>query len=136
MDEVLPPATGAAAFQVSYGDPIAQAGFATALEHIADVGVPAIHDRISQTVSEIIDLADEFAVPVASSRAAHERAGIVVLAPRAREADPSHRSLFNHGISATTRSGTVRLSAHVSTTAETLRMLGDAFLSYATTVSR
>ncbi len=136
MDEVLPPATGAAAFQVSYGNPIAQAGFATALEHIADVGVPAIHDRISQTVSEIIDLADEFAVPVASSRAAHERAGIVVLAPEPERLTHLTAALFNHGISATTRSGTVRLSAHVSTSAETLRMLADSFLSYATTVSR
>lgn len=132
VDEVLPPTSGAAAFSVSNPDPVAQARFSAALEHLAEVGVPAVSARIAERVSAIIDLADEYAISVSSSRAENERAGIVVLDP-----DPDHlttltASLYNHGITATVRQGSVRLSAHVSTGEDSLLMLRDAFLSYAT----
>jgi len=41
-------------------------------------------------------------------------------------------SLHNHGVTATTRLGTVRLSIHAATSDETLEMLRAAFVSYST----
>jgi selenocysteine lyase/cysteine desulfurase len=135
LDEVLPPRRGAGAFSVSNPSPIAQAMFATALEEIASVGVDQINARIAITVSEIINLADEYAVPVVSSRAENERAGIVVVQPSADQLTVLTASLYNHGITTTTRGGAVRLSAHVSTTSDTLDMLRGAFLSFATAIN-
>jgi selenocysteine lyase/cysteine desulfurase len=135
MDEVPEPTRGAGKFQVSNPDPVAQARFAAALEEMASVGVPAIHTRIADRVSRIIDLADEFAIPVASSRAEPERAGIVVVEPEPDRLTVLAASLHNHGITATVRAGHVRLSAHATTDDETLAMLRAAFLSYATAAS-
>jgi selenocysteine lyase/cysteine desulfurase len=131
IDEVLPPARGAAAYSISNPSPIDQARFAAALEEIDGVGVPAISARLAEKVSRVIDLADEYAVPVASSRAENERAGIVVLEPAADQLTMLTASLFNHGVTATVRVGTVRLSPHVSTDEETFDMLRGAFMSYA-----
>lgn len=133
LDEILAPTAGA--FEGSDPDPVAQARFSASLEQFADVGVAAVSSRIAERVSAVIDLADEYAVHVESSRAENERAGIVVLAP-----DPDHltrltASLFNHGITATSAHGAVRLSAHVSTGEDSLLMLREAFLGFATAVS-
>jgi selenocysteine lyase/cysteine desulfurase len=135
MDDVPEPARSAGKFQVSNPDPVAQARFAAALEEIASVGVRAINARIAERVSAIIDLADEFAIPVTSSRAEHERAGIVVLAPENDRLTVLAASLHNHGITATTRGGSARLSAHASTGTETLALLKAAFVAYATAAS-
>jgi len=135
LDEVLPPARGAAAYSISNPSPIDQARFAAALEEIDGVGVPAISARLAEKVSRVIDLADEYAVPVASSRAENERAGIVVLEPAADQLTMLTASLFNHGVTATVRVGTVRLSPHVSTDEETFDMLRGAFLSYASAIT-
>jgi selenocysteine lyase/cysteine desulfurase len=132
LDEVLPAARGARAFSVTRADPIAQARLATALDLMADAGVAAISARIAQSVTRIIDLADEYAVPVVSPRDERERAGIVVLEPAPENLTVLTASLHNHGISATTREGKVRLSAHVSTDEETFEMLRASLLSYAT----
>ncbi|WP_167041052.1 aminotransferase class V-fold PLP-dependent enzyme [Salinibacterium sp. ZJ454] len=132
LDVVRPPARGAAAFTVSNPDPIAEARFAAALEQIAVVGVSDIRQRISGTVSQIIDIADEFVIPVGSSRDETERAGIVVLQPAPDQLTVLVASLHNHGVTVTTREGTVRVSAHASTNGETLDMLRAAFLSFAT----
>ncbi|WP_166878119.1 aminotransferase class V-fold PLP-dependent enzyme [Salinibacterium sp. ZJ450] len=132
LDVVRPPARGAAAFTVSNPDPIAEARFAAALEQIAVVGVSDIRQRISGTVSQIIDIADEFVIPVSSSRDETERAGIVVLQPAPDQLTVLVASLHNHGVTVTTREGTVRVSAHASTNGETLDMLRAAFLSFAT----
>lgn len=134
LDRIDPPARGARAFSVSNPDPIAQARLAVALESIAEVGVEEINATIADIVARIIDIADEFAVPVASSRAPHERAGIVVLTPATDQLTTLTASLHNHGISCTTRAGSVRLSAHVSTTDETIEMLRAALLGWATAV--
>jgi selenocysteine lyase/cysteine desulfurase len=135
-DELAPtiasPVRGARGFTVSRPDPVAQARLAAALEQIGQVGVAAIRERMTETVSRIIDLADEYAVPVVSSRDERERAGIVVLEPAADQLTVLAASLHNHGISATIRNATVRLSAHASTTDETLAMLRAAFLSFST----
>jgi selenocysteine lyase/cysteine desulfurase len=133
--EVLPPTRGARAFSISHPDPIAEARFAAALEEIAEVGVPAINSRLAEKVSRIIDLADEFALEVTSSRAEAERAGIVVVAPEADQLTLLTASLHNHGVTSTTREGTVRLSPHVTTDEETFAMLRAAFTSFASAVN-
>jgi selenocysteine lyase/cysteine desulfurase len=130
-DEVVDPARDASAFTVSNPDPVAEARFAAALEEIAAVGVPAVSAAISDLADRVIDLADEFAVPVASSRNAAERAGIVVLEPLPEQLTVLAASLFNHGVSATVRATSARLSVHAGTTEETLDMLRAALTSYA-----
>lgn len=135
MDEIPEPTRSAAAFQVSNPDPMAQARFAASLEEIAAVGVDAINARIAQNVSRIIDLADEFAIPVVSSRAEPERAGIVVLEPAPDQLTVLAASLHNHGVTATIRQDRVRLSAHVTTDEETFAMLKSAFVSFGTATS-
>jgi len=132
MDEVPPPTRGAGAFEVSNPDPIAQARFAAALEDITDVGVSTIGARLAEKVSRVIDLADEFAVGVVSSRTETERAGIVVLQPDPDMLTTFTASLHNHGVTATTRQGSVRLSPHVTTDEESFAMLRASLKSFGT----
>jgi selenocysteine lyase/cysteine desulfurase len=136
LDSVPLPARGARAFQVSNPSPIAQARLAAALEEIAEVGVPAIAARVAETAARVIDLADEFAIPVVSARDERERAGIVVLEPAVDQFTVLVASLHNHGVTVTSRGATVRVSVHATTTEETLGMLRAAFQSFtsATTV--
>ncbi|QTX04178.1 aminotransferase class V-fold PLP-dependent enzyme [Agromyces archimandritae] len=129
---VPPPAPGARAFRVTNPDPIAAARFAAALEEIAAVGIDVISAAVAERVSRVIDLADEFGVAVASSRDERERAGIVILEPPAEQVTLLTASLHNHGVSATTRQGRVRLSVHSATNEETLDMLRGALVSYST----
>lgn len=135
VDEVLPPTAGVRAFQVSHPDYIAQARFAAALEEIAAVGVPAINASIGERVSRIIELADEYAIPVVSPRDTAERAGIVVLEPAADQLTVLTASLFNHGVTTTTRDGRVRISPHASTDEETFDMLRASFVSFASAIN-
>jgi selenocysteine lyase/cysteine desulfurase len=135
LDEVTAPSASAAAFQVTHADPVAQSRFALALEDIAEVGVPAINARLADRVSAIIDLADEFALPVTSPRAESERAGIVVIQPEPDQLTVLTASLHNHGVSATVRSGSVRLSPHVSTNDETFAVLRESFTSFASAIN-
>ncbi|MEP6843531.1 MAG: aminotransferase class V-fold PLP-dependent enzyme [Pseudolysinimonas sp.] len=135
LDEVPDPTATTAAFQVSNSDPIAQARLAASLEEIARVGVPVINARIAERVSRVIELADEFAIPVTSPRAEAERAGIVVIEPALDQLTVLTASLHNHGVTATTRQNSVRLSAHVSTDDETFSMLRAAFVSFGTATS-
>lgn len=135
LDEVTKPRSGAGAFSISHPDPIAQAMFATAVEDIAAVGVATIYERVSERVSAVIDVADEFAIPVVSSRAENERAGIVVLQPAPDQLTVLTASLYNHGVSVRTRGGAVRVSAHVSTSEETLGMLRAAFTGFASGIT-
>lgn len=132
---VPPPAPDARAYRVSNPDPLAQARLAAALEEIADVTVPVINAAVADRVSRVIEFADEYAIPVASSRDEQERAGIVVLEPPADQVTVLTASLHNHGVTATTRLGTVRLSIHAATSEETLEMLRGAFVSYSTAAS-
>lgn len=135
LDEVLPPTHGAAAFSISHPSPIAQARFAMALEDIAKVGVAGINARVAEKVTRVIDLADEFAIPVVSSRAENERAGIVVLEPALDQLTVLTASLFNHGVTVTIRQNAVRVSPHVSTDDESFEMLKAAFTSYASAIT-
>lgn len=133
-DEVTPAERGARAFGVSDPDPLAQARLSAALEEIERVGVAAIGARIAEKVSHLIDLADEFALPVVSPRAEHERAGMVVVEPEPEHLTILAAALHNHGVTAAVGGGTVRLSAHATTNDETLAMVRSAFLSYSTAV--
>lgn len=135
LDEVPPPTHGVAAFRVSNPDPIAQARFAAALEEIAAVGVPTIAEHLAHRASRVIDLADEFGISVSSSRDEAERAGIVVVAPEPDQLTLLTASLHNHGVSVTSRQGSVRISPHVTTEEETFAMLRAAFLSFATAIN-
>ena len=139
MDEVPEPTRGPGKFQVSNPDPIAQARFAAALEEVASVGVAYIGAGVADRVTRLIDLADEFALPVTSPRPLSERAGIVTVQPPADQLTALAASLHNHGITVTVRrgvdrAGTVRLSPHASTDEETFGMLRAAFTSFATAV--
>lgn len=129
-DDVPAPREGAAAFQVTNGDNIAQARFAAALEELDAVGVASVQALIAEAVSEVIDLADEFTVPVVSPRDERERAGIVVLGPLPEQLTLLTAALHNHGVTATSRLGEVRLSVHAGTSTETLGMLRAAFTSF------
>jgi selenocysteine lyase/cysteine desulfurase len=134
VDEVFPPTKGAGAFSISNPDPIAQARFAAALEEIAAVGVPVINAAIGDRVTRVIELADEYALPVISPRDESERAGIVVVEPPADQLTVLTASLYNHGVTTTTRGGQVRLSPHATTDEETFEMLRASFLGYASAV--
>lgn len=134
LDEVPPPRTGVGAFQVTSPDPIAEARFAVALEEIAEVGVSVINEAIADRVTRVIDLADEYAIPVVSPRDLPERAGIVVIEPPVDQLTVMTASLFNHGVTTTTREGRVRLSPHVSTDEETFDMLRASFVSFASAI--
>jgi selenocysteine lyase/cysteine desulfurase len=134
--EVPPPMRGTAAFQVSVPDPVAQARLAAAVEAIARPGVSAINSALSGHVERLFALADEFAIPVSSPRDPADRAGIVMLRPEPDLFTPLAASLHNHGITVTSRDGTVRVSPHVSTSEETFAVLRAAFVEYSATVSR
>lgn len=133
-DAITPPVAGAAAYQLSHADPIATGRFAAVLEEIALVGIPTLNAEITRNVARIIDLADEYAIPVVSPRAETERAGIVVLQPEPEQLTVLVASLHNHGITATIRDANVRLSAHATVEEETFSMLRAALVSFATSV--
>ena len=130
FDEIVQPKHDVDAFTVSNPDRIAEARFAAALEEVARVGVGRIQSDVAARADAVIELADEFAIEVVSSRDGSERAGMVVIAPPAGRLTGLTASLFNHGVTATTRGGVVRLCVHVSTGDETLRMLRAAFTSF------
>jgi selenocysteine lyase/cysteine desulfurase len=134
VDEVYPPRTGVGAFEISNPDPIAQSRFAAALEEIAGVGVAVINAAIAERVTRLIELADEYALPVVSPRDEAERAGIVVIEPPADQLTVLTASLYNHGVTTTTRGGQVRLSAHATTNDETFDMVRASFLGYASAI--
>lgn len=134
FDEVAEPSPRARAFSISNPDCVAQARFAAALEEIASVGVGEINAAVSDNVERVLELADEYAIPVGSSRTAAERAGMVVLEPAAQHLTALSASLHNHGITSTIRPSNVRLSVHAGTTVDTFEMLRAAFVSYGSAI--
>ncbi|WP_104196738.1 aminotransferase class V-fold PLP-dependent enzyme [Cryobacterium sp. M15] len=134
-DEVTPPSHSARAFRVTNGDSVAQARFAAALEQTADVGVDVIQAAMNDNVSQIIELVDEFVIDLVSPRDVRERAGLVVLEPPAELLTTLVASLHNHGISATMRDTTVRLSVHAALDPDTVTMLRGALTAYALTAT-
>lgn len=130
-DTVTAPVRLARAFSVSNPDFVAEARLAAALEEVVAVGVETIAQTISERVDRLIELADEFVIPVASSRDESERAGIVVLQPEPEQLTLLAAALHNHGVSVTARETTVRLSVHAATSAETFEMVRQAFVAFA-----
>lgn len=126
------PSRSANAFSITRADPIAEARFAASLEDTASVGVTAVQSAITDRVSEVIDLADEFGLPVTSSRDESERAGIIVVEPEPALVTVLSESLLNHGVTVTTRAGSVRFSVHAGTTDETIAQLRAALVSFGT----
>ena len=131
-DDVPEPAAGASAFTISNPDLLALSRLAASVEEIDATGVPVIAAAIAERAAQVIDIADEFAVPVISPRTESDRAGIVVLEPDAEQLGALEASFHNHGVTVTIRQGRVRVSVHAGTTAETLGLLRDALISAST----
>ncbi|TCL87441.1 selenocysteine lyase/cysteine desulfurase [Curtobacterium sp. PhB142] len=123
---------GAAGYQMTRIDPIAQARLAVSLDRLTAVGVAAVQERVTERVERVFAIADEFGLEVESSRDPSERAGIVVLRAAEGRLTALSAALHNHGVTATTRLGVARVSVFASTTDETLDMFRDACVSYAT----
>lgn len=134
-EELLPPGRGVRGLRLSIPDPFAQARLSAALEELTRVGVPAIAATLAGQTDRVIDLADEFGIPVVSSRDRAERAGIVVLGPQPDQLTVLTASLHNHGVAVTTRGGLVRVSPHVTTSEESFAMLRASFMSFGTAVN-
>lgn len=123
------PLPTAQAYAVSPPDPLSSARLATALSEVADAGVPAIAEALRDRAQHVMALADRYDIPVLTHRDRH--AGIVTLAPEPQEAGPLAAALANHGVTATTRLGKLRISPHVGTGADSFTLLGDAFAAVA-----
>ncbi|MEO6825928.1 MAG: aminotransferase class V-fold PLP-dependent enzyme [Microbacteriaceae bacterium] len=133
-DRVGEPARDAQAYAVSQPDSVAQARLAAAVEGVAAAGVRGLQQDIASRVDHVIETLDEFAVPVVSSRAAGERAGIVVLQLASAAHTLLAAAMHNHGVSATHWSDSIRLSVHTSTGPESIGMLRAALVAYSTAV--
>ena len=125
---VPPPAVHARAYTASVPDHLAAVRLAAALDGVRSAGVPAIAQRVSANVAEILALAERHGICVATPTDPRRRAGIVSLVPE----DPEGlgRALSDGGVAATVRGGAVRVAAHAGTGAETLRMLDDALTGF------
>jgi len=122
------PAVGARAYTTSVPDHLAAVRLAAALDGIRAAGVPAIAQRLTAHVDEVLASAEHHGIRVATPTDPRRRAGIVSLVPE----DPEGlgRALAAGGIAATVRAGAVRVAVHAGTSAETLRMLDDALAAY------
>jgi selenocysteine lyase/cysteine desulfurase len=115
---------------VTGADHLAASRLATALREVRDVGIAVIETELCARASDIIRVADRYEVPVLTPREPEHRAGIVTLAPGPEDAAPLAASLANHGLTVTVRSDLVRVSPHVGTGADTLRLFGDALAEF------
>lgn len=130
LDAVPAPAPGADAFTVSGPDILAVARLAIALREVSDVGVDVIERELSDRARDVMFFADRYEVPVITPREPEQRAGIVTLAPAPQDAGPLAAALDNNGLAVTVRAGQVRISPHVGTGADTLRLFGDALAAF------
>ncbi|MDQ0613499.1 selenocysteine lyase/cysteine desulfurase [Microbacterium sp. W4I4] len=122
------PAVSARAYTTSVPDHLAGVRLSAALDQLRAAGVPAVAQRVTANVDEILAVAERHGIRVATPTDPRRRAGIVSLVPD----DPEGlgRALGDGGISATVRAGAVRVAAHAGTGAETLRMLDDALTAF------
>ncbi|MFG6401896.1 aminotransferase class V-fold PLP-dependent enzyme [Microbacterium sp. P04] len=133
LDEVPPPAHSARGFTVSEADPLAAGRLATAVREVSAAGVAEIESRIAEVSAQVIALADQHGIAIATPREPQHRAGIVALAPDAADAAPLAAALANHGLAITARSGMVRVAVHAGTSADTLAQLADALAAFTAT---
>lgn len=130
LDTVPAPSASAQAFSVSGPDTLAAARLATALREIADAGVRSIESVLADRSADVMFFADRYGIPVVTPRDPGRRAGIVTLEPEPRDAAALAASLANHGLTVTARGGRIRVSPHVGTGADTLRLFGDALAAF------
>ncbi len=130
IDVVPLPAASAQAFTVTRPDNLAVARLATALTDVRDLGVDVIEREITARAGDVMYFADRYEIPVLTPREPEQRAGIVALAPAPHDAAPLAASLANHGLTVTVRAGLVRVSPHVGTGGDTLRLFGDALAAF------
>lgn len=130
LDTVPAPSASAQAFSVSGPDTLAAARLATALRGIADAGVRNIESVLADRAADVMFFADRYGIPVVTPRDPGSRAGIVTLEPEPRDAAALAASLANHGLTVTARGGRIRVSPHVGTGADTLRLFGDALAAF------
>lgn len=130
LDAVPAPAASAQAFTVSGIDSLAAARLAASLREFSEVGVAAIEAELTARTGDVMYFADRYEVPVVTPREPERRGGIVSLAPAPQDAAPLAASLANHGLTVTVRGGLVRVSPHVGTGANTLRLFGDALAAF------
>lgn len=119
-----PVAPGAAAWSVTNPNPIAAGALATALELVESAGVPALHERIVERSDELAEAVRSAGGTVAAPWA--RRAGILSFTLPGVPAQVVGRALARAGVTATARSGRVRLSPHASTTAEAVALVAAA----------
>lgn len=120
-----PPKDGAARFSISHPSPVSACALAQALGLVESVGIDWIERRISRRVDELLDVVRAGGAQITSPADPARRAGLVAFrAP----GDPRHvaESLRGCGVNATVRGGGVRLAAHASTSAESVRMVHEA----------
>ena len=128
------PLTGTAAdFRTGPANPVAHARLAAAVEDLARAGVAEVAAAIGERLDEVLELADQFQIEVASERDPAVRSGIVLLQPAEEELSSLYAALHNHGITVTLFRDAVRLSVHASTSQETMELLRLAFTSFAST---
>ncbi|MGW9588241.1 aminotransferase class V-fold PLP-dependent enzyme [Microbacterium sp. NPDC055455] len=130
LDTVPAPSASSQAFSVSGPDTLAAARLATALREIADAGVRSIESVLADRAADVMFFADRYGIPVVTPRDRGRRAGIVTLEPEPRDAAALAASLANHGLTVTARGGRIRVSPHVGTGADTLRLFGDALAAF------
>lgn len=130
LDTVPAPSASAQAFSVSGPDTLAAARLATALREIAGAGVRSIESVLADRAADVMFFADRYGIPVVTPRDPGSRAGIVTLEPEPRDAAALAASLANHGLTVTARGGRIRVSPHVGTGADTLRLFGDALAAF------
>lgn len=130
-DTIENPAPTARRFTVSLPDTLAAARFATGLRDVRDAGVAAIEAEIATRTADVMFFADRYEIEVITPREPERRSGIVTLRPRPQEVAALAASLANHGLTVTVRGGLIRVSVHVGTDADTLRLFGDALAGFA-----
>lgn len=118
------PRDGAAAYSIAPSDSLAASRLSAALREVHDTGTAAIAQEVRERAGDVMHLADRYGIPVLTPRDAH--AGIVTLVPEPQDAPALAAALANHGVTVTARGATIRVSAHVGTRADSLRLLGDA----------
>ncbi|WP_121011425.1 aminotransferase class V-fold PLP-dependent enzyme [Saccharothrix australiensis] len=115
-DSVHPVAPGAAGWSITNLSPVAAGAFATALELVELAGVPALGARVVRRADELAEAVRSVGGVVVSEQV--RRAGIVAFALPDVSAAVVGEALADGGVTATVRTGHVRLSPHASTTAE------------------
>ncbi|WP_375383798.1 aminotransferase class V-fold PLP-dependent enzyme [uncultured Microbacterium sp.] len=133
VDAVPAPSGSAQAFTVSGADELAAGRLAIALREIVGVGIDVIEAELADRADQIMFHAGRYDIAVVTPHEPERRAGIVALAPAPADAAALAASLTNHGITVTVRGGSVRVAPHVGTTADTLRLFGDALAEFAST---